>query len=562
MPCCLSRTMLVIALVLGVCGCKKIDEPTNPSDRPATATRSGDGSTRLESVPLPAAEPVETMPLPAGPPELPPLFDDIEKRTFQFFWDTTNEVNGLTPDRFPSRPFASIASVGFALTAYPIGVENGWISRRQAVDRTLKTLEFFRDAKMGPQKEGTAGYKGYYYHFLDMQKGTRYEPWVELSSVDTALLMMGVLFVQSYYDGDDAREKEIREIADLLYKRVDWPYLQGDAAPLIGMGWYPEKGFIEHDWTGYTEAMMLYVLAMGSPTHPIAADAWDAWTSTYGRAWGQYRGQEYLSAAPAFWHQYTAVWIDLRGIQDAYMKGRGMDYFENGRRAALAQRSYAIENPMKWREYGADVWGLTASDGPQRTKQEYNGEQREFRHYSARGAGIVDAFDDGTLAPTAVIGSLPFAPEIVIPATEALHARYGDFLYSSYGFLDAFNPSFSYDVPLKTGRLVPDKGWVASDYIGIDQGPIITMIANYRNGFVWDVMKRNKYIQTGLQRAGFTGGWLQPTIDKATATQKSGNAGRGATVAAKGSAGGKAATKSEKPEADAAKAAQQPATVQ
>jgi hypothetical protein len=140
--------------------------------------------------------------------------------------------------------------------------------------------------------------------------------------------------------------------------------------------------------------------------------------------------------------------------------------------------------------------------------QLYNGEEREFRHYSARGAGLRDAYDDGTIAPTAAIGSIVFAPEVVIPATEAMHARYGDYLYSSYGFLDAFNPSFSYDVPLKTGRLVPDKGWVASDYIGIDQGPILTMIANYRNEFVWNVMKKNPYVRAGLERAGFTGGWL------------------------------------------------------
>ena len=201
-------------------------------------------------------------------PELPPLFDDIERRTFQFFWDTTNERNGLTPDRYPSRPFASIASVGFALTAYPIGIENGWVSRTQAVDRTLTTLRFLRDVPTGPQRTGKAGYKGFYYHFLDMHDGRRYDSWVELSSVDTALLLMGVLFAQSYYDGDDAREKEIRRIADTLYRRVDWQWLQRNK-PLVSMGWFPESGFIQHDWMGYNEAMMLYVLALGSPTHPV-----------------------------------------------------------------------------------------------------------------------------------------------------------------------------------------------------------------------------------------------------------------------------------------------------
>ncbi len=442
-------------------------------------------------------------------PELPPLFRDIERRTFQFFWDTTNEVNGLTPDRFPSRPFASIASVGFALTAYPIGVENNWVSRTQAVDRTLLTLKFFRDLPSGPQDTGKGAYKGFYYHFLDMQDGHRFASWVELSSVDTALLMMGVLFAQSYYDGEDPREQEIREVAETLYGRVDWNWLQQNK-PLIGMGWFPESGFIANDWHGYNEAMLLYVLALGSPTHAVEPEAWDVWSRTYNDVWGVYQGQEYLAFGPMFGHQYSHVWIDFRDIQDDYMRERGIDYFLNSRRAVLAQRQYAIANPRKWKDYGEDVWGLTASDGPQRTLQEYRGEQREFRHYSARGAGLLENFDDGTIAPTAAVASLPFAPEVVIPATLEMHERYGDYLYSSYGFLDAFNPSFDYQIPLKNGRIVPGKGWVASDYIGIDQGPILAMISNYRNDFVWDVMKRNPHIRRGLERAGFAGGWLAP----------------------------------------------------
>ena len=466
-----------------------------------------------EPKPAPKVTLIEPILPPAPPkpvkPELPPLFDDIERRTFQFFWDTPNETNGLAPDRFPSRPFASIASVGFALTAYPIGIENGWVSRTQAVDRTLTTLRFFRDAPMGPQRTGKTGYKGFYYHFLDMQRGQRYDSWVELSSVDTALLMMGVLFAQSYYDGDDPREKEIRQIADTLYKRVDWPWLE-QRKPLLSMGWFPESGFINHDWMGYNEAMMMYVLALGSPTHPLDSDSWTVWTRTYNNDWGVYQGQEYLSFGPMFGHHYSHVWIDFRDIQDQYMRERGIDYFLNSRRATLAQRDYAIDNPMKWKEYGENVWGLTASDGPQNTSQEFRGEQRQFRHYSSRGAGLRENFDDGTIAPTAAISSIVFAPEVVIPATEEMHKRFGDYLYSSYGFLDSFNPSFNYEIPLKTGRVVPDRGWVASDYIGIDQGPILTMIANYRNEFVWTVMKKNPYIRKGLERAGFTGGWLTP----------------------------------------------------
>jgi hypothetical protein len=488
---------LSLLLAIALVGCRQAPAPAD-----ADAPRPGP----IEQVAAPADEPAAAEP---GRPELPPLFRDIERRTFQFFWDTTNEANGLTPDRFPSRPFSSVAAVGFALTAYPIGIENGWVSRTQAVDRTLTTLRFLRDAPQGPEATGRAGHRGFFYHFLGMDTGHRYDTWVELSSVDTGLMMLGVLFAQSYYDGDDPREAEIREIADRLYRNVEWPWMQ-QRAPLLSMGWYPERGFIPHDWNGYDEAMLVYILALGSPTHPVGAEAWDAWTSTYDTEWGVFQGQEYLSFAPHFGHQYTQTWVDFRGIRDAYMRDRGLDYFENSRRATYAQRAYAIENPMRWQGYGENVWGLTASDGPQHTTQEYRGEQRQFRHYSARGAGLSNAFDDGTIAPTAAVASIAFAPEIVIPATEEMHRRYGEFLYSSYGFLDAFNPSFEYDIPLKTGRIVPGQGWVASDYIAIDQGPILAMIANYRNDFVWNVMKRNPYIRKGLERAGFTGGWLAP----------------------------------------------------
>ena len=486
-----TLSVCLTALITVLSACKQPAESTAPQAAPPVAGQ-------------PAAKPA-----PPAKPELPPLFRDIERRTFQFFWDTTNEVNGLTPDRYPSRPFSSIASVGFALTAYPIGIENNWVSRNQAVDRTLLTLKFFRDMPQGPQRTGKGAYKGFYYHFLDMQKGERYNSWVELSSVDTSLLMMGALFAQSYYDRDEPREKEIREIAEELYRRVDWNWLQQNK-PLVSMGWFPESGFIKHDWMGYNEAMLLYVLALGSPTHPVSPDAWQVWARTYNDDWGVYQGQEFLAFGPMFGHQYSHVWIDFRGIQDDFMRERGMDYFENSRRATLAQRAYAIDNPMKWKDYGENVWGLTASDGPQQTVQEFRGEQREFRHYSARGAGLRENFDDGTIAPTAAIASLPFAPEIVIPATLEMHERYGEYIYSSYGFLDSFNRSFDFDIPLKTGRLVPGEGWVASDYIGIDQGPILAMIANYRNGFVWEVMKKNPHIRTGLERAGFKGGWLTP----------------------------------------------------
>jgi hypothetical protein len=329
--------------------------------------------------------------------------------------------------------------------------------------------------------------------------------------VDTSLLLAGVLFAQTWFDQDHVDEREIVRLAEAIYARVDWRFLQA-RAPLISHGWFPERGLIEYDWSGYNEAMLVYVLALASPTHAVEPEAWTAWTRTYERSWGSYYGQQHLGFAPMFGHQYSHVWIDFRGIQDAYMRGKGIDYFENSRRATLAQYAYALDNPSGYRQYGSTVWGLTASDGPGNHSRNDNGVQRVFRGYSARGAGLRDMFDDGTIAPTAMLGSLPFAPELVVPSAQSLHRKNHKHIYGEYGFLDAFNRSFDYAVPLDFGRRVPGWGWVADQYLGIDQGPILTMIANYRNGRVWEVMRRNPHIRRGLQRAGFTGGWLEQPV--------------------------------------------------
>lgn len=445
----------------------------------------------------------------ATPPALPALFDDIERRTFDFFWIPTDATRGLVPDRHPSPSFSSVAAIGFGLTAYAIGVERGYITRAEARERTRATLRFLHDAPQGPEPTGNAGYQGFFYHFLDSSTGMRYAT-NELSTVDTALLMAGVLFAATYYDGADSGEAEIRQLADDLYRRVDWRWatVRGSA---ISHGWTPEQGFLAFDWQGYNEAMIVYILALGSPTHAVDAAAWDAWTSTYDRSWGSVEGQQHLSFGPLFGHQYSAVWIDFRGIRDGYMAARGLDYFENSRRAAYSQRAYATANRLGWKGYGEDVWGLTACDGPADVELAYRGETRRFHTYAGRGVNLDSSinFDDGTIAPTAAVASLPFAPEIVIPATLEMHRLYGVQIYGQYGFLDAFNPSFDYDVPLHHGRRVPGFGWVDTDYLGIDQGPIIAMIENYRSEFVWKVMRRNAYVRRGLERAGFTGGWLE-----------------------------------------------------
>jgi len=455
-----------------------------------------------------AAVPVTPPPLASSRPALPPLFDDIERRTFDFFWSTSNRFNGMVPDRFPTPAPASIAAIGFALTAYVIGVDRGFITRAQARERTLTTVRFFRDAPQGVQSRGVSGHKGFFYHFLDMKTGTR-AGRSELSTVDTALLVAGMLHSQAYFNSQDPDEVEIRDAVDKIYWRIDWPWAQV-RGPLISMGWSPERSFIAHDWNGYNEAMLVVLLALGSPTHSVAESAWSAWSESYRGAWGRFMGYEHLSFAPLFGHQYSHTWIDFRGIQDPAMRDRGIDYFENTRRAVYAQRAFAIANPNGFHEYGANIWGFTACDGPGTVRlPDRTGRSRSFLDYSARGVGRNHTVDDGTIAPTAAASSLPFAPEIVIPAVQEMHSRYGQFIYSKYGFLDSFNRSFTAtNVKLTDGRVDPAFGWIANDYLGIDQGPILAMIANYRNELVWEDMRACAPLRRGLQRAGFGGGWL------------------------------------------------------
>ncbi len=440
-------------------------------------------------------------------PALDPFLVELEKRTFRFFWDTANPKNGLIPDRYPTPSFSSIAAVGFGLTAYPIGVERGYVTREAARQRVLTTLRFFHDAPQGPSARGVSGYHGFFYHYLDMETGERFED-SELSTVDTAILLAGVLFCESYFDGPEREEAEIRSLAEQIYTRVDWRWAQPHA-PAISHGWTPEEGFLEFDWRGYNEAMLVYLLALGSPTFPVDPAAWTEWTSTYDKSWGKVFGQEYLTFAPLFGHQYTHVWMDFRKIQDDYMRRRGLDYFENSRRAIYAQQAYAIANPLHCKDYGATIWGITASDGPANVVVTDANDKRVFRAYAARGT---DAHDDCTLAPTATVASIPFAPELAIPAVLEMYRRFGQYIYSAYGFLDAFNPSFHFDdVPLSHGHDVAGFGWVDGDYLGIDQGPICAMIENERTALIWRVMSRNPHLRRGLQRAGFSGGWLSAT---------------------------------------------------
>lgn len=436
-----------------------------------------------------------------------PLIDEIERRTFRYFRDTTDAATGLAPDRWPSAPFASIAATGFALTAWPVGEARGWIDRAEARARTLATLRFFAGAPQGPEAKGVAGHKGFFYHFLDLPTGVRHGR-CELSSVDTALLLGGVLFAREWFDRDHADEQEVRRLADLIHARVDWRWMQA-RGQAIAMGWRPETGFIAKDWVGYNEGMIVYLLALGAPVDPVAPAAWAAWTAGYRDSRRGEGAGRHLAFGPHFGHQYSHVWVDFRGIRDAFMRTEGFDYFENSRRATLAQHAYAVANPMGWRGYGEGVWGLTACDGPGRHAR--TGEGRgPSRGYSARGPrGMPDGFDDGTIAPTAALGSYPFAAALVAAAATALVRGHGPRIWREHGFIDAFNPSVVAPDPRgRLGVVVPGHGWVANDMLGIDQGPIVAMIANGKDELVWRTMRRSAALRRGLTRAGFTGGWL------------------------------------------------------
>lgn len=427
------------------------------------------------------------------------FLDLLEQDTFAFFWNTTPLDTGLTPDRFPADAVSSVAAVGFALTAYPVGVRRKWITRAQAADRTLTTLRFLWRARQGPEVDGVAGYQGFFYHFLDGETGLRARS-SELSTIDTALLMAGALFAQAYFDQVGPKEAEIRKLADALYRRVDWHWaFARHGAPLLSMGWEPVHGFLPNDWQGYNEAMILYLLALGSPTHPIDPGAWDKWTSTY--HWEVLYGFPHVTFAPLFGHQYSHIWIDFRGIKDKYMRAKGIDYFINSVRATSANQAYCMENPAKWLGYGRTIWGLTASDGPRDITLLGGAGASPFRAYWPRGAIAGHGFDDGTIAPTAAGGSVPFAPQLAIKTLLYYRTRFGEKVYGKYGFKDAFNLSFPTDSPAV-------KGWFDNQYVAIDEGPILLMVENYRTGFIWALMRNSTYLRTGLIRADFTGGWL------------------------------------------------------
>ena len=419
------------------------------------------------------------------------LLDRLQHAAFEYFLQTANPANGLIADNSRVNAPVSIAVVGFALASFPVAVERGWLARADAVARSLAALRFFRDSDQSGSPEAT-GYKGFYYHFLDSDTGARV--WrSELSMIDTALLIAGALTASMYFDANTPDEIELRKLVDLLFGRIDWKWAQAGGTTL-SQGWKPECGFLHYGWEGYNEAIVLYVLALGSPTHPIEDDCYHAWTATY--QWENLYGYDFLYGGPLFIHQFSHAWIDFRGIQDRFMREKRCDYFENSRRATLIQREYAQRNPNEFVGYDEHCWGLTACDGPTDELPAVTGEPRRLFGYAAR--GVPYGPDDGTLAGWAALASLPFTPDIALDATRRMLLRYPEMLSESR-YASSFNPSL---------QTADHRAWVSPGHFGLDQGIVVMMIENHRSGLIWRLMRGCPYIRAGLRGAGFRGGWL------------------------------------------------------
>jgi len=392
------------------------------------------------------------------------FLEDLSHCAFLMLWEQSDHTTGLTMDRArndgarePRAPnMATIAATGFALTGLCIAAERRWISADQTAQRVRLTLQTF-DRKI-------ENHHGWFYHFLDGTTGERFRD-TELSSIDTALLLAGVLTARQFFDGDP----EIPRLAAAIYERVDFQWMLNGDRLLLSHGWRPENGFIRYRWSRMDEAMLLYALAIGSPTHAIPPASWYAWE----RPAMTYAGIRFVSAAPLFTHQYPQAWLDLRGLRDG--PPSNLNYFENSIRATRANRAFCIDLAKEFpKSYSSDVWGISASDGK--------------KGYHAWGNPPDRDEIDGTLVPCAPGGSLMFLPEACLAALKEMKRRYGDRVWGRYGFADAFNPT---------------TGWVDPDVLGIDLGITLLSAENLRSGFVWKYFMRNPEIRRALELAGF-----------------------------------------------------------
>lgn len=390
------------------------------------------------------------------------FLDDLERQGCLFFWEqaspNTGQIldrarNSLTGERDPRR-MASIASTGFGLTALCIADHRGYLPHAQIVERVKTTLQWHLDKL--PEVHG------FFYHFTDIETGTPV-PGVELSSIDTSLLLCGILTARAYFD-----DAQIHSLAQQIYERVDWPWML-NGGKTFSMGWHPDKGFLHVRWEKYCELMMIYLLAIGSPTHPVAPGYWNSFT----RPVIHYKGYDYIGGNdPLFTHQYSQAWYDFRGKRDAYA-----DYFENSVTATRAHRAFCLSYP-KW--YSEDYWGVTASD--------YKG------GYTAWGGPPAQGPLDGTVVPSAAAGSLAFLPVNCLSVLRAMRAKWGKQAWGRYGFVDAFHPAAN---------------WYDPDVLGIDQGISVMMAENLRSGLLWTTFMRNRECVSSMQRAGFHGKGLE-----------------------------------------------------
>lgn len=394
------------------------------------------------------------------------FLEDLSKRSFMYLWEQSNPKNGLTLDRartdgtrhpatHPSHNIASVGASGFTLTGLCIAAERGWVTKAEAKERARVSLDFL--ANRAPHKNG------WFYHWMDFETGER--RWnSEASSIDTALALGGVLTLRQCF----ADDKEIVELATKIYERVDFEWMLDGDRYLLSHGWRPENGFISLRWHDYSENAFLYLLAIGSPTHPIQWQSWYAWE----RNWQTYSKYKYLAAISSlFIHQYSQAWFDLRNKRERYKKFN-VNYFENSVTATKAQREFCKSLSKEFPGYAGDMWGISASDSE--------------KGYIAWGGPPREPALDGTVVPYAPAGSLMFTPEISLPALKEMKAKYGDKVYGRYGFADAFNPN---------------TGWVNPDSIGIDVGMTLLGIENFRSEKVWKWFMKNPEAKAALVKA-------------------------------------------------------------
>lgn len=418
------------------------------------------------------------------------LLERLARAAFRYFRENTNPENGLVRDNSSKGSPCSIACVGFALSAYPVAVERGWMKRSEAVALTLASLRFLAESEQSEAPDAS-GFKGFYYHFLDMAGGKRF--WrCELSLVDSALLFAGILTAAAFFTGDRAEEREIRERAELLFRKADWLWAQ-DCKATLTQGWKPEAGFLGSDWEGYNEALLLFVLALGSPTFPLRAASYANWTMTF--QWEQIYGIEVLFAGPLFIHYFPQAWIDFRGIRDPFMRAKNSDYFHNTHCAVNVQREYCRRNPFGYEGYGADFWGVSAGDGPD--AESLREDERDRRVYGYVARGIPFGPDDGTISPWAMPAALPFCRDAALAGTKNLLANFSHAVPDGV-FASGFNPS------IRDG----DKPWRSAHLYGLDQGLLVMAIENARSGLIWELTRSCPFIRAGLEKADFRGGWL------------------------------------------------------